>query len=119
MSLFLKLSTDTKFNESIKEDFYVDDSDDEAIHDDEISFDDTDAYSEQSIDIELNEINDDDFDRVLNEEVKGKKGSSTIVFTLTKEESYELPIKSEYCLPTADCNTGRKANYWKTEPVFV
>ena len=46
MSLFLKLSTDTKFIESINEDFHVDDSDDDAIDNDDNSFDDTDTYSD-------------------------------------------------------------------------
>ena len=103
MSLFLKLSTDTKFIESINEDFHVDDSDDDAIDNDDNSFDDTDTYSEQSIDVELDEIDDDDFDRVLNEEVHGKEGSSAI-----SSKMFAAAKTSEYCLPTADCNMGRK-----------
>ena len=66
---FYKLSTDEEFNDAVKQEFHCDElpSETESLNDD-VSFDDT--LSEVSGNIESDEINNEEFDRLLQEELQ-------------------------------------------------
>lgn len=90
--LSCKLSTDEEFNTAVERSYYINkDEIENELLDDEDSFDDT--FSEKSCDIEFDEVDNADFDELLNDELKVNLKSVDYKGDFTNAE-IATPVKS-------------------------